>query len=246
MPCVDIAGKSKLFSIVVDSLETAKRVLEINREIKGGVINIYPLETLDKPAKTSRNIPQNTKSMLDFVSLVPNADPRLQTLLESIFGKVVLVQSYDEATQVAKQHNLTCITSDLEVVYAGAFISKVGHYNRSQTDRFTTYKQLHKLKQEIDSILHRVKTIQAERDQNDHSDLEAFRDLQRAEVTLSQLRQAVHRLNATEFELRSQIAHKQNAIRETQKTTDHLKQQEKIVEKQLSETKDFLKNPKAA
>ena len=32
---------------------------------------------------------------------------------------------------VAKEHNLTCITADLDVVYAGAFISKVGHYNRA-------------------------------------------------------------------------------------------------------------------
>ena len=48
MPCIDLAAKSKLFSIVVDTLETAKQVLDINKSIRGGVINIYPLETLDK------------------------------------------------------------------------------------------------------------------------------------------------------------------------------------------------------
>ena len=47
MPCIDLAAKSKLFSIVVDTLETAKEVLDINKSIRGGVINIYPLETLD-------------------------------------------------------------------------------------------------------------------------------------------------------------------------------------------------------
>ena len=40
------------------------------------------------------------------------------------------MKEYSQAMQVAKQHSLTCITSDLEVVYSGAFISKVGHYNR--------------------------------------------------------------------------------------------------------------------
>jgi chromosome segregation ATPase len=48
MACVDVAAKSKLFGIIVDTLETAKKVLQINKEIKGGVINIYPLETLDQ------------------------------------------------------------------------------------------------------------------------------------------------------------------------------------------------------
>ena len=51
MPCVDIAAKSKLFSIIVDTVETAKKVLDINNEIKGGVINIYPLETLHQVKK---------------------------------------------------------------------------------------------------------------------------------------------------------------------------------------------------
>lgn len=40
---VDLAGKSKLFSIVVEDLNAAKEILAINKEIKGGVINIYPL-----------------------------------------------------------------------------------------------------------------------------------------------------------------------------------------------------------
>lgn len=31
LPCVDIAAKGKLFSVVVNDLETAKQVLEINK-----------------------------------------------------------------------------------------------------------------------------------------------------------------------------------------------------------------------
>jgi chromosome segregation ATPase len=131
MACVDVAAKSKLFGIIVDTLETAKKVLQINKEIKGGVINIYPLETLDQIQKPSKSIPSGVKSMLDIVQLSPSGDQRLQHLLSSIFAKVVLVKSYDEGMQVAKEHNFTCITADLEVVYAGAFISKVGHYNRA-------------------------------------------------------------------------------------------------------------------
>ena len=69
--------------------------------------------------------------MLDIVKLSRSADPRLQHLVSKIFAKVVLVRSYDEGMQIAKEHNLTCITTDLEVIYAGAFITKVGHYNRA-------------------------------------------------------------------------------------------------------------------
>jgi len=45
--CIDLAAKSKLFSIIVDDLDAAKEILALNKEIKGGVINIYPLNVLD-------------------------------------------------------------------------------------------------------------------------------------------------------------------------------------------------------
>jgi hypothetical protein len=49
---VDLAAKSKLFSVIVDDLETAHKILAINKEIKGNVINIYTYETLEYvPAK---------------------------------------------------------------------------------------------------------------------------------------------------------------------------------------------------
>ena len=77
MPCVDIAAKSKLFSVIVDTMETAKQVLEVNKQVKGGVINVYPLETLDQVATHQKAPVNGTKSLLDIVKLKPGADPRL-------------------------------------------------------------------------------------------------------------------------------------------------------------------------
>jgi len=44
---VDIAAKQKLFCAIVNDLASAQELLQLNKEVKGGVINIYPLETLD-------------------------------------------------------------------------------------------------------------------------------------------------------------------------------------------------------
>ena len=95
MPCIDLAAKSKLFSIIVDTLETAKQVLEINKSIKGGVINIYPLETLTH-SKPLTQVPSGVKSMMEVVKLSPEADPRLNNLVQNIFSRVVLVRTYDD------------------------------------------------------------------------------------------------------------------------------------------------------
>lgn len=87
--------------------------------------------------------------MLDIVSLSINADKRLQILLENIFSKVVLLKTYEEGMRVAKDHNLTCITSDLEVINSGAFLTKVGHYNRAKLSKYQIYQQISQIKSEI-------------------------------------------------------------------------------------------------
>ena len=44
---VDIAGKQKFFCAIVETIQDAQELLQINKEVRGGVINIYPLESLD-------------------------------------------------------------------------------------------------------------------------------------------------------------------------------------------------------
>lgn len=127
---LDIAGKSKLFSIVVDTLDTAQKILEINKHLKGGVINIFPLESAhlvkQKLAALHRPPASEAKPISDFVCLKENADKKLQGLVHNMLYKVYMVRDYNTAMQIAKDYNLTCVTPDLQVVYAGAFITKVG------------------------------------------------------------------------------------------------------------------------
>ena len=55
---VDLAAKSKLFSIIVEDLNAAKEILALNNLIKGGVINIYPISIIESiKQEKQRNYP---------------------------------------------------------------------------------------------------------------------------------------------------------------------------------------------
>jgi hypothetical protein len=54
----------------------------------------------------------------------------------------LLVADYKKALEYAKDYNLTCITPKLEVVYAGAFMSKVGYYNTNESNRVQIYSKV--------------------------------------------------------------------------------------------------------
>jgi len=69
---IDIAAKSKLFSVIVDDLNTAKEVLQLNQQIKGGVINIYPLSIMEQVhEQKERAYPQmqEVRPLQKFISL---------------------------------------------------------------------------------------------------------------------------------------------------------------------------------
>ena len=63
----------------------------------------------------------------------------------------MVVQDYATALRIAKDHGLTCITPNLQVVYAGAFITKVGQGARegsqNENNRVTLYSQIQELTQ---------------------------------------------------------------------------------------------------
>lgn len=46
-PCIDIAAKSRLFSFIVEDLDSAKELLKLNSQVKGGVIDIFPLSMIE-------------------------------------------------------------------------------------------------------------------------------------------------------------------------------------------------------
>ena len=44
--------------------------------------------------------------------------------------------------RIAKEASLTCITREFEIIYAGAYLTKVGHFDRSMPDRLNLYQSL--------------------------------------------------------------------------------------------------------
>lgn len=53
-----------------------------------------------------------------------------------------MVKDYPKAMQIAKEFGVTCVTPDLQVVYGGAFITKVGASRTNLDNRVTLYSRI--------------------------------------------------------------------------------------------------------
>lgn len=102
-----------------------------------------------------------------------------------MFSKVVLVKNYMLAMQVAQEFNLTCVTPDLQIVYAGGFLTRVGQYNKTASDRVTLYRKVDDIQSRVESKIITLKDLQQNLTSFESIDLDAQRKLQRHEVYIS-------------------------------------------------------------
>jgi hypothetical protein len=65
-------------------------------------------------------------SIVDSPQLKQETKLLIQKILNNTFAKYMLVEDYATALKVSKEYNLNCITADREIVYADAYMCKVG------------------------------------------------------------------------------------------------------------------------
>eukprot|EP00004_Rigifila_ramosa_P023938 TRINITY_DN6817_c0_g1_i1.p1 TRINITY_DN6817_c0_g1~~TRINITY_DN6817_c0_g1_i1.p1 ORF type:complete len:1266 (-),score=403.87 TRINITY_DN6817_c0_g1_i1:64-3414(-) len=107
MKAVEVAGGNSLFDIVVDTDETASIILEALRQQQLGRLTFMPLNKLRvKPVELPHSI--------DAVPLIDNIKfkPMFQKAFQHVFGKTLLCRSLEIASQLAKTHDINCITLD--------------------------------------------------------------------------------------------------------------------------------------
>ncbi|KAJ2817647.1 Structural maintenance of chromosomes protein 3, partial [Coemansia sp. 'formosensis'] len=124
--CVEAIAGSSLFHVVVDSDETASKVLgELNRQ-KLGRLTFMPLNRLNPSAAT---YPGASDAIPMIERLVFNR--RYQRAFQHVFGKTIICPSLDVGSGYARSMNLTAVTLEGDKVdrrgeLMGGFVSRKG------------------------------------------------------------------------------------------------------------------------
>jgi len=234
-PCADIIGKNALFGFVVENIEVAEKILELNRQIHGSVITIYPLDMVDdmpvKDYKYPTGEDENEKNcapLIEHVSLLEGTDARVWRICKHTFGKALLVKDYKSAIKLAKEKNFHCVTIECEVVYAGGFVSRVGLYDLRR-ERVSLYNKISESKSEIKRIENRAKELSDERDKLKETNSNIIRSLQTCDSNVRNLNETLRKqemlLRRYESDIHSLKLAESSAI----KTIEHCDAQIKLL-----------------
>lgn len=138
-----------------------------------------------------------------------------------MFSNVLLVEDYNIALIIASQ-GFTCITSELQVVYPGAFITKVGSQGRiainaaQAQSRLSLYQKIQELTKSYVQQLNQVSQMIEAKAELNQNDLNANIKMQKCEVRLNQHKQAISELKFANLQLVGQLQSRQAKEQEYQ------------------------------
>lgn len=104
---IEVTAGTSLFHYVVDSDQTATRIVDILQKEKGGRVTFMPLNRL-KP-----KIP-NLPNASDVVYMLSKLryEPQFEKAFQQVFGKTIVCPNLQAASQYARSHGVSAITPD--------------------------------------------------------------------------------------------------------------------------------------
>jgi len=222
--------------VVVDTDETASRVLEMMKRDKAGRVTFVPLNRVQPQTHTypAENDVIPLLSKLDY-------NPAVRPAMEQIFARTIVCPSLEICEGYARSHKLDAITLDGDKVERkGAMI---GGYRDPKRSRLATIKSLAACMQELRDTEVKLAKVKAEL-----GELEGTVTILNNEVT--QLARKKRTLHESREPLLAEIAQKEadigadrNAITDLESVVERLGRAVTIINSEMSELRSQIGTP---
>ncbi|KAF7595386.1 Structural maintenance of chromosomes protein 3 [Aspergillus hancockii] len=202
---VEVTAGQSLFHYVVDSDETATKVLEILQHEKAGRVTFMPLNRL-------RSRPINMPRASDTIPMIEKLqyDRAYEKAFVHVFGKTIICPNLQVAAQYARSHGVNAITPEGDRSDKRGALT--GGFHDSRQSRLDAVKNLSKWRDEFETKKSRGAEIRTELEKLDQLITRAVGELQKLE-------QQRHQVQNSSGPLRQELKSKRDFI---QKKNDNL------------------------
>lgn len=203
---VEVTAGQSLFHYVVDTDETATKVLEILQNEKAGRVTFMPLNRL-------RSKPINMPRASDTIPMIEKLqyDPAYEKAFAHVFGKTIICPNLQVASQYARSHGVNAITPEGDRSDKRGALT--GGFHDSRSSRLDAVKHLTKWRDEFESKKNRGTEIRRELEKLDQVITRAVGELQKLE-------QQRHQVQNSSGPLRHELRSKRELLQKQQDNLD--------------------------
>ncbi|KAI5289046.1 Structural maintenance of chromosomes protein 3 [Ascosphaera acerosa] len=207
---VEVTAGQSLFHYVVDTDETATRVLEILQREHGGRVTFMPLNRLRPKAA---NIPRasDTIPMIERIQF----DQRFFKAFDHVFGRTIICPNLQVAAQYARSHGINAITPEGDRSDKRGALT--GGFHDSRHSRLEAMKAVTRWRDELERKRQRGAEIRAELDRLDQLVTRAVGELQKLE-------QRKQQFASSSGPLRGELRIKRETLRKKRDTLESKRQ----------------------
>ncbi|KAH8427308.1 chromosome segregation protein SMC [Aspergillus melleus] len=202
---VEVTAGQSLFHYVVDTDETATKVLEILQHEKAGRVTFMPLNRL-------RSRPINMPKASDTIPMIEKLqyDRAYDKAFNHVFGKTIICPNLQVAAQYARSHGVNAITPEGDRSDKRGALT--GGFHDSRQSRLDAVKHLAKWRDEFETKKNRGTEIRKELEKLDQIITKSVGELQKLE-------QQRHQVQNSSGPLRHELRSKRDLL---QKKIDNL------------------------
>ncbi|KAJ5533045.1 RecF/RecN/SMC [Penicillium frequentans] len=221
---VEVTAGQSLFHYVVDTDETATKVLEALQKEKAGRVTFMPLNRL-------RSKPMNLPRASDTIPMIEKIqfDPAYERAFQHVFGKTIICPNLQVASQYARSHGVNAITPDGDRSDKRGALT--GGFHDSRQSRLEAVKNVGKWRDEYEAKRNRGTEIRKELEKLDQLITRAVGELQKLE-------QQRHQVQNSSGPMRQELRSKRDLLQNKNDTLDAKRRALRNVEANLAALND--------
>ncbi|KAL4906719.1 chromosome segregation protein sudA [Aspergillus multicolor] len=221
---VEVTAGQSLFHYIVDTDDTATKVLEILQHEKAGRVTFMPLNRL-------RSKPLNMPKASDTIPMIEKLqyDRAYEKAFQHVFGKTIICPNLQVASQYARSHGVNAITPEGDRSDKRGALT--GGFHDSRQSRLDAVKKLAKWRDEYETQKNRGSEIRKELEKLDQLITRAVGELQKLE-------QQRHQVQNSSGPLRQELKSKRDLLQKQNDNLDAKRRALRNIEGNLAALKD--------
>ena len=231
---IETALGGNIQNIVTEDEDCAKRMIGFLKENRLGRATFLPLTSIENPQEFKTPEVLDEKGVVGMADGIVSTDPRFVNVARSMLGRIVVVDTMDNALKIARKYNygIRMVTIEGELLVPGGAISGGAFKNNSN---------LLGRRREMDELEKKVKDALAKIDKyvNEIEAVKKERNKLRVEIedVKYEIQQQFIRMNTANLNLQTA----QEKIDETTKGVDDLNTEQSQIEQQVKDIKENQK-----
>eukprot|EP00771_Trimastix_marina_P001020 gnl/Trimastix_PCT/2064.p1 GENE.gnl/Trimastix_PCT/2064~~gnl/Trimastix_PCT/2064.p1 ORF type:complete len:1189 (+),score=483.16 gnl/Trimastix_PCT/2064:114-3680(+) len=216
---VEVTAGNSLFHVVVDTDETASRLLEALQTENVGRITFMPLNRLraKAPAFDAERYKEDAVPMVDRIKFQPMFRPAML----QVFGRTLIARDIDVATQLSRELGFNCVTMAGDQVNRRGALT--GGYHDQRRSRILTMQQIQLLKRRLDRARKESEKVKAQITDADVEVTRLMSEHQRMEARREEHRTAMEQMNLEIRQLGRQHDDARRLIEDKTAAASHLR-----------------------